>query len=412
MANLSNAPRLIADESMLLRGKRWNQLFLFFGMGLFLPPLLLSGIAFGGVLAAAIAVAIGSYVLYQAGLRHKFVFRPASRMLEEHQGILFQSMLRARMSADGFKCVSTRIEQQIVRLDKPDETVTVHVLELVPTPGPGKVNLHIFKTFDKDDARHVGSRFAAILGLPLVLARGSRDERTLPAATLRAFDTDFPPPMQGALRLACVNFAYFLLFMVFGSDLEAAILLYACMAALVCAHLVAFEILPTMLHHLVTNPDEASLAARLMGVLIGVPLATAVLVGFWYGAGGGLALEGIFEAAKVHSMRDMIRYIHAKGVWPAFATMPILYILSARFAYDPAGDRSPFRLDSPLLGAMAYLALLVPAIAAREGLGMAYGTTVGVACAFVILVVMKSAIDVTLRRRAQQAASRLELGTD
>jgi hypothetical protein len=61
----SNAPRLIVDESMLLRGKRWNQLYPFLGIG-FTISLLLSGTAFGRVLAVAIAIAFGSYVLYQA----------------------------------------------------------------------------------------------------------------------------------------------------------------------------------------------------------------------------------------------------------------------------------------------------------------------------------------------------------
>lgn len=408
-----DAPRILADESLLLDRGRWPKLVANFFVVATVVAVIPPPLPFSRALQIALGVAFAVYALYQIGLRHKLVYRPGTRVLEEHQGILFQTLPRARHPVGALQCVSIRTDYEIVSENwnrRLHNAVAAHTVELIPAQGaPGAV-VHLLKTRDADEALYLGVRSANMLGLPLVLDRGSHEERTIPAATLDCKEE--PPLTRGALRLAGVNFAYFLLFIVFGNSLEATLLLYACMAGLVFVHLVVFEIVPSAVDFAVGNPEGLGLGGRLLTVFVLMPLAVCILFGFTWVVGGGEMLMAVLAKANVYTLGDVIRYVMAERLWIDMVTLPILYVASARFAYDPAGDQPPFRLDSPIFGAMGYLILLMPAIVVHERLSTAYGTWSGVACAFLILVALKTGIDVTLRGRALRSRIRRDLRTN
>jgi hypothetical protein len=212
------------------------------------------------------------------------------------------------------------------------------------------------------------------------------------------------------LGFAVTNFAYFAVFSYFGEDLEAIVFLYGCALLVAVFHILAFGVLPMLPRILGDAQFGESLLARFASMILAVPVALLIYWGVYNLLGGFLFTE-LLEREGIRSLGDALWYIRENRLWAAMLALATVYAMSARFSYpDVEGEEGkPLRADSPLVGMIGFLLLLAFALHLREGIAPSLGEAAALALMFLILVVIKTAFDIWLRRSRLRRSAALNL---
>jgi hypothetical protein len=396
-------PTVLADEGLMLHEKRFDSspwpfvLFACFAL-----------IAWGSDLAMfLLGLTVFLFLMYLFALwsyRHRLLYLSETGMLEVHSGMFFHAVPRNRYRASQFEHARLRIEYRY-RVSKGEQYPNhrYHV-ELVPPVDSKAQPLHCGSSGSADTGLVHAIRVAGTLRLPLIVPPKVGPPARVEAETIAGMLRLLPREMNWwsdsrCLGLAAPNLAYFAVFAFFGEDTEAIVFLYGCALLVAVFHIMAFGVLPMLPRILGDAQFGESLLARFASMILAVPIALLIYWGA-YNVLGGFMFTELLERAEIRSLPDALWYIRENRLWWPMLALATVYALSARFSYpDIEGEEGqPLRADSPLVGMIGFLLLLAVALHLRDIIAPSLGEAAGLALMFLILVVMKTAFDVWLRR--------------
>jgi hypothetical protein len=275
--------------------------------------------------------------------------------------------------------------------------------------------LHCGSSGSADTGLVHATRVAGTLRLPLIVppkfGPPVRVEAESIAGMLRLLPREVSWWSDGqCLGLAATNLAYFVVFAFFGEDTEATVFLYGCALLVAVFHIMAFGVLPMLPRMLSDEQFGESLLTRIVSMILAVPLALLIYWGA-YNLLGGFMFTELLERAEIRSLPDALWYIRENRLWWPMLALMTVYALSARFSYpDVEGEEGkPLRADSPLVGMIGFLLLLIFALHLRDIIAPSLGEASGLALMFLILVVIKTAFDIWLRRSHLRRTAALSL---